>query len=217
MPRQAKGKRKDRATSATPPPQEFQFINLSENGQIRVDDDRLIIREVVMSNYHQRKKQKPNPAVGHIPPGGIVTKDVPITQHINVFPLEPNAWDDPSSSKEDGTVSQYIDDEMEEIIALGNNTAHREDTASGISGTAFPTSRVPSRSTRVSHERSILNMVLSKKNDQDAVRRLIKSLDLLPPPLDALSNLPPCTTSRSQFLVDSFCESSSSIQFIIIN
>lgn len=76
-----------RSTSSADP-KSFQFIDLSNDAQKAGEDDRSIIREVAMSDYHRRKRQRAeSPVEELVPPLGSVTISDTLEQRMKVFQL----------------------------------------------------------------------------------------------------------------------------------
>lgn len=181
-----------------PAQNEFQFINLGESAQIRHEDDRSIIREAVMHNYHMKKKQGKYSNVAENPPSGSVTVKDPISQQINVFQLIPTDSEDLQQS-----YSQYVLPKTR-----------------GGQAAMLPSSSPPNYGQVMSTESNLDNWIrqdiLPENNPEQEnftlieerktdIQRLLHNLNIIPNSLTHNLKLPIYPTTRIEFLIYAFC------------
>ena len=209
-------KRKTKQMSLVSVPKRFQFINLSNSAQKAAEDDRSVIREVAMSDYHRRRKHKISPPDEGIPPQGSVANLDTIDQHINVFQLRQqmtsaavplNLTLDPPLDTD--RVTQAISG-AGEIVSSAQSSVNLGIAARGI---AASRSNIRSRSKRKSKKswaakRTNLNEIL-----EVLPSKLIQDLDLLGENLEPLISLPITSTPRTRALVHHYCELSASTHY----
>jgi len=194
-------KRKGKEAVAIPATQSFQFIHLGSEAQTLQDDDRSIIREVVM-NYHRKKRQRNFHKVEDVPPRGNITRGIPISGQINIFQLRPDGLEPQSIFIEDSHSSN--DTEIEEI-----NAPNKPQSQYHASGFSDALNRWGISSLRKSPTPGTVESVQAfnarEKEDAAAMRRLTESLNIVPKTLDPLISFP-STEPQSKHLVHHFCK-----------
>jgi hypothetical protein len=210
----SQSKRKGKRASPNSSTKSFQFIDLSNSNQKAAEDDRSIIREVVMSDYHRRKKHKTSSSDERMPPQGSVTVLDTVDQRINVFQvsqqtggsvasinpaLDPSSENDvvkPTTSPGEIKFHQHVSDESD----LGSgSTAPAGETVGSPSDSRSSSRRKPRKiqATKTTNINEKFEVLPSK---------IIQQLDLLGGSLDPLISLPTATTSRTRLIIHHYCE-----------
>ena len=200
--RRSKEISKRKETRTSPPSQVFEFINLNNNTLHLKDDDRSIIREVVMNNFHQKKRQKTSSTQDSVPSKGSVIYNIPPPQLIRVFELEsPGKELNGDPWQEDWLPASA---ETEDVIEVPHLQSHTYEACSENEqmGWAKANSQ-PASSEPILHTN--YHAGISRRNTIE-VQRLIPSLDLIPRTLGQLFNLPIDSNPRTKFLIAYFCK-----------
>ena len=196
-----------------PTPQDFQFINLTNDSPRVNEDDRFLIREVIMTDYHRRKMYRVSRVSGRAgdEDRGSAGDENPKPGQINGFELQPQRFESPKRKRRNLFPQHPSADILKPYLNFSNPAAHHPHKSSQPSSIAHILSRPQleifhSEKRQPDDSQELLNQAMYEFNEK-FTRDLPDRVDLLAVSLDPLINLPSASMPHSQLFIQHYCTS----------
>ena len=200
-------------TGLKPTPQDFQFTNLTNDSPHVNEDDRFLIREVVMTDYHRRKRYRASRVSERAgdEDRGSAGDENPKPGQINWFELQPQRFESPERERRHLFPQHPSADILKPYLSISNRAANHPPKSSQASSMAHILSRhqleiFPSEKRQPDDSEELPNQALYKSREK-ATRDLPGRVDLLAVSLDPLINLPSASMPHSQLFIQHYCTS----------